>query len=99
MITEKNHKLLTSQLFVTDCTKKGLASMHLYTLYIINRKLEFSNSKTKVKVSPINGMSFPIGLVYINNDLKKIIIYTLYFNDLCSSLCKQIDTFIFYVLS
>ena len=28
MITEKNHKLLTSQLFVTDCTKKGLASMH-----------------------------------------------------------------------
>jgi hypothetical protein len=39
----------------------------------INRKLEFSNSnsKTKVKVSPINGMSFPIGLVYINNDLKK----------------------------
>jgi hypothetical protein len=43
--------------------------------------LEFSNSnsKTKVKVSPINGMPFPIGLVYINNDLKKIIIYTLYF--------------------
>ena len=29
MITEKNHKLLTSQLFVTDCTKKGLASMLL----------------------------------------------------------------------
>ena len=28
MITEKNHKLLTSQLFVTDCTKKGLASMY-----------------------------------------------------------------------
>ena len=28
MITEKNHKLLTSQLFVTDCTKKGLASMN-----------------------------------------------------------------------
>jgi hypothetical protein len=28
MITEKNHKLLPSQLFVTDCTKKGLASMH-----------------------------------------------------------------------
>jgi hypothetical protein len=27
MITEKNHKLLTSQLFVTDCTKKGLASV------------------------------------------------------------------------
>ena len=27
MITEKNHKLLTSQLFVTDCTNKGLASM------------------------------------------------------------------------
>jgi hypothetical protein len=27
MITEKNHKLLTSQIFVTDCTKKGLASM------------------------------------------------------------------------
>jgi hypothetical protein len=26
MITEKNNKLLTSQLFVTDCTKKGLAS-------------------------------------------------------------------------
>jgi hypothetical protein len=23
MITEKNHKLLTSQIFVTDCTKKG----------------------------------------------------------------------------
>jgi hypothetical protein len=29
MITEKNHKLLTSQLFVTDCTKKGLASMQM----------------------------------------------------------------------
>ena len=29
MITEKNHKLLTSQLFVTDYTKKGLASMPL----------------------------------------------------------------------
>ena len=29
MITEKNHKLLTSQLFVTDCTKKGLASMYI----------------------------------------------------------------------
>jgi hypothetical protein len=27
MITEKNHKLLTSQLFVTDYSKKGLASM------------------------------------------------------------------------
>jgi hypothetical protein len=27
MITEKNHKLLTSQIFLTDCTKKGLASM------------------------------------------------------------------------
>ena len=32
MITEKNHKLLTSQLFVTDCTKKGLASMQFKTL-------------------------------------------------------------------
>ena len=30
MITEKNHKLLTSQLFVTDCTKKGLASMRVH---------------------------------------------------------------------
>jgi hypothetical protein len=30
MITEKNHKLLTSQLFVTDCTNKGLASMLLF---------------------------------------------------------------------
>jgi hypothetical protein len=29
MITEKNHKLLTSQIFLTDCTKKGLASMDL----------------------------------------------------------------------
>jgi hypothetical protein len=29
MITEKNHKLLIFQLFVTDCTKKGLASMNL----------------------------------------------------------------------
>ena len=28
MITEKNHKLLTSRCFLTDCTKKGLASMH-----------------------------------------------------------------------
>jgi hypothetical protein len=27
MITEKNHKLLTSQIFLTDCNKKGLASM------------------------------------------------------------------------
>ena len=33
MITEKNHKLLTSQLFVTDCTKKGLASM-IYTFFV-----------------------------------------------------------------
>jgi hypothetical protein len=32
MITEKNHKLLTSQLFVTDCTKKGLASMPQFCL-------------------------------------------------------------------
>ena len=32
MITEKNHKLLTSQLFVTDCTKKGLASMIMFLL-------------------------------------------------------------------
>jgi hypothetical protein len=30
MITEKNHKLLTSQFFLTDCTKKGLASMQSY---------------------------------------------------------------------
>ena len=30
MITEKNHKLLTSQIVLTDCTKKGLASMLLY---------------------------------------------------------------------
>jgi hypothetical protein len=29
MITEKNHKLLTSQIFLTDCTKKRLASMHV----------------------------------------------------------------------
>ena len=29
MITEKNHKLLISQLFVTDCTNKGLASMDI----------------------------------------------------------------------
>ena len=32
MITEKNHKLLTSQLFVTDFTKKGLASMNQFLL-------------------------------------------------------------------
>ena len=30
MITEKNHKLLTSRLFVSDCTKQGLASMHIW---------------------------------------------------------------------
>ena len=35
MITEKNHKLLTSQLFVTDCTKKGLASMYRLTYMLI----------------------------------------------------------------
>ena len=29
MITEKHHKLLTSQIFVTDCATKGLASMLL----------------------------------------------------------------------
>jgi hypothetical protein len=29
MITEKNHKLLTSQIFLTDCTKKGLASIYI----------------------------------------------------------------------
>jgi hypothetical protein len=51
--------------------RKETIPNYKYTLYIINRKLEFSNSKTKVKVSPINGMPFPIGLVYINNDLKK----------------------------
>jgi len=28
MITEKNHKLLKAHIFVADCTKKGLASMH-----------------------------------------------------------------------
>ena len=32
MITEKNHKLLTSQLFVTDCTKKGLAFMYIASM-------------------------------------------------------------------
>jgi hypothetical protein len=32
MITEKNHKLLTSQIFLTDCTKKGLASMGILNL-------------------------------------------------------------------
>ena len=35
MITEKNHKLLTSQLFVTDCTKKGLASMYIVAICFI----------------------------------------------------------------
>jgi hypothetical protein len=35
MITEKNHKLLTSQIFFTDCTTKGLASMLLpLTLWV-----------------------------------------------------------------
>ena len=34
MITEKNHKLLTSQIFVTDCTNKGLASMILVSWII-----------------------------------------------------------------
>ena len=38
MITEKNHKLLTSPLFVTDCTKKGLASMYL--MESIKRKIK-----------------------------------------------------------
>ena len=45
MITEKNHKLLTSQIFLTDCTKKGLASMgesknirnkFLFAIFLIN---------------------------------------------------------------
>jgi hypothetical protein len=39
MITEKNHKLLTSQLFVTDCTKKGLASMYMYENEELNMEL------------------------------------------------------------
>jgi hypothetical protein len=43
MITEKNHKLLTSQLFVTDCTKKGLASMVLVA--VTNEILKRESSK------------------------------------------------------
>ena len=35
MITEKNHKLLTSQIFLTDCTKKGLASMHTSEMILV----------------------------------------------------------------
>jgi stalled ribosome rescue protein Dom34 len=45
MITEKNHKLLTSQLFVTDCTKKGLASM-----YTILQKKWWDRVRQKIKV-------------------------------------------------
>ena len=41
MITEKNHKLLTSQLFVTDCTKKGLASMLIAHLINIDYYMAF----------------------------------------------------------
>ena len=32
MITGKNHKLLTSQICLTDCTKKWLASMYIVVL-------------------------------------------------------------------
>jgi hypothetical protein len=45
MITEKNHKLLTSQLFVTDCTKKGLASINtkfVKDLPMIDAQLRFN---------------------------------------------------------
>jgi hypothetical protein len=34
MITELNHKVLISQFFVTDCTKKGLASMDMKRKFI-----------------------------------------------------------------
>ena len=60
MITEKNHKLLTSQLFVTDCTKKGLASMlmkqdnitemHIYVKYEIVSFMRRQFSSLKVYI-------------------------------------------------
>ena len=60
MITEKNHKLLTSQLFVTDCTKKGLA--HLCKLQVF-----FSNMKFKMVATA--GLSLtldPMGKMFQN---------------------------------
>jgi hypothetical protein len=46
MITEKNHKLLTSQLFVTDCTKKGLASMQILYYGCPTGRVKKSDSQT-----------------------------------------------------
>jgi hypothetical protein len=51
MITEKNHKLLTSQLFVTDCTKRG------WHLCIDGRNLIFGH---KLHISiPYRGKRLP----------------------------------------
>ena len=52
MITEKNHKLLTSQLFVTDCTKKGLASMDNLN-YSLNQVCDLVELRDNLKYSLI----------------------------------------------
>jgi hypothetical protein len=42
MITEKIHKLLTSQIMITDCTKKGLASLILLADWNNSAQVEMS---------------------------------------------------------
>ena len=58
MITEKNHKLLTSQLFVTDCTKKGLASMD-------QREIEVNLHKATTSPSNVSPTSRPFFKTYM----------------------------------
>ena len=50
MITEKNHKLLTSQIFLTDCTKKRLASMHvlIFLSYNFDRLFYEANKHNEI---------------------------------------------------
>ena len=46
MITEKNDKLLTSQCFLTDCTKKGLAYMYSSCILYQKEKRSYKEKKT-----------------------------------------------------
>ena len=65
MITEKNHKLLTSQLFVTDCTKKGLASMKIMEKLCTNKNHSYKHNEQINKQNTDNSKCFGVKYVKI----------------------------------